>query len=80
MWVIRPDVAFQDHAYKNNIFNKKSCKMNPCSKEEVIDIIREDLKQIKGDVSELVKFKTQAMTIIAIISGAVTMLYNLILK
>lgn len=54
--------------------------MNPCSKEEVILIIREDLKQMKSDLAELVKFKTQAMMIITIISGGMTFIINLLIK
>jgi len=54
--------------------------MQPCSKEEVIDIIREDLSDMKTDLRELVKFKTQAMVIIAMISGAMTFIINLLVK
>lgn len=54
--------------------------MEPCSKEEVIDIIRDDLKSMKTDLRELVKFKTQAMVIISIISGGMTYIINLLMK
>ncbi len=31
--------------------------MHPCQKEEIISAIRDDLKEIKGDVKSLLQFK-----------------------
>lgn len=51
-----------------------------CKKEEIIDCIKDDLKDIKKDLQELIKFKTQAMLIITAISGGIAFIINIIIK
>ena len=50
----------------------------PCEKTEVIDIIRQDLKEVKSDIKILLKFKNQFMAIALTISTMVTVIANVL--
>ena len=54
--------------------------MNPCQKEDIINVLREDLKEIKQDVKSLLKFKWQIMGGAAFGGFILGTLMNFILK
>jgi hypothetical protein len=49
-----------------------------CGKEEVLDIFKSELSEIKKDVKELLKFKYQVLTIAATISALTSLVVALI--
>ncbi len=53
-----------------------------CSKEEIIDIVREDVKEIKGDVKTLLASKNKiegvTFTMMFLISSAVALIAKLV--
>ena len=49
-------------------------------KDKVIDMILEDIKEIRNDVKELLKFKWQVAGIVSIVSLAISLVVTLILK
>jgi hypothetical protein len=51
----------------------------PCEKSEVINIIREDVKEIRKDVKDLVSFKAKVIGIQIGISFVITVLFNLLI-
>ena len=50
----------------------------PCEKSEVINIIREDVKEIRKDVKDLISFKAKVIGIQIGISFVITGVINLI--
>ena len=51
----------------------------PCNKTEVIDMIKDDVTEIKSDVKSLLEFKNKLLGIIAGITATTTLFFNLIL-
>lgn len=51
----------------------------PCDKTEVIHFIHEDLKEIKGDVKDLLKFKNRLLGIIIASSTVCSLIWQMIL-
>lgn len=49
------------------------------SDNQVVNLILEDLKQIKKDVRELLSWKSRFIGIIIGVSGVFTFLYNIVL-
>ena len=43
--------------------------MNPCQQDKTIDMIREDLKEIKSDVKQLLEFKWYSVGKMTIFNG-----------
>ena len=53
--------------------------MEPCSKTEMIDMIHEDLRDIKKDIRSLLEFKNRALGIILTITAITNFLMGVIL-
>lgn len=47
-----------------------------CQKTEIIEVIREDIKEIKHDVKDILKFKYQTIGIIVACSAFFTVIGN----
>lgn len=50
----------------------------PCNKTEVIDIIRDDVHEIKGDIKDLLTFKNKLIGFILASSTICTLIGNII--
>lgn len=53
---------------------------SPCQKEEIINVLKDDLREIKQDVKSLLKFKWQIMGGAAFGSFILATLMNFIIK
>lgn len=45
---------------------------SPCQKEDVLMMIRDDLKEVKADVKEIMKFKWQITGIVVFVSAIIS--------
>lgn len=48
--------------------------------EQVIEMIRDDIKELKSDVKSLLQFKWQAMGVISVVSVITTLVIQLFFK
>jgi hypothetical protein len=53
-----------------------STECEKCQKTEIIDVIRDDIREIKTDVKDILKFKYQTVGIIVACSAFFTILGN----